>query len=269
MKWLLNLCGILACLCGTVQAQGLIWSLPEDGQWVRYEGTYTQLAKQAEGGDSDLNLNWQRKITLKSVGKETADFRGKSVPARWIEIKIETGNVVDNVLQPGPGGVQLYKLLIPESVIRGELFDKAIDERTVFIGGIPIVKGTRKSGSQDPITLEGGLFQIYPIVALINHDRDDAVSEDTQQVTVPAGTFPSTLIQGEKVTETTGRRSTNTYEVTRSAEIPFGVVKWTATTVTEEKGSTDIRSEFKESLRIKEEMQAVETGSGAESELGN
>ncbi|HWL06908.1 MAG TPA: hypothetical protein VNQ76_00690 [Planctomicrobium sp.] len=256
-------------MCGTVQAQGLIWSLPEDGQWVRYEGTYTQVAKQAESGETNLNLNWQRKITLKSVGKETADFRGESVPARWIEIKIETGNVVDNALQTGPGGVQLYKLLIPESVIRGELFDKSIEERPVFIGGIPIIKGNRKSGDLDAISLEGGLFQIYPIVALINHDRDNVVGDETEQVTVPAGTFPSTLIQGEKVTETTGRRSTNIYEVTRSADIPFGVVKWTATTTTEEKGSTDVRSEYKETITIKEEMQAVETGSGAESELGN
>jgi len=274
MRSLLTLCGIAvslasACVCSPLQAQGLLWSLPEDGRWVRYEGTYTQVSKQPLDNDAELNLNWIRKVTLKSVGSENGDVNGQSVPARWIEIKVETGRMKNEMFEIGPGGVQLYKLLVPEEAVRGTISRTVIDEREIQVGGIPILKGLRKSGEKDVVTLEAGVFQVYPVVALINHYPELNAAGNSESVSVPAGSYDATVETGELVTETLSSRSTSTCELTRSTEIPFGIVKWSATTVTETKGSTDVRSEFQEAVTTKEEMQAVEVGTGAESELTN
>ncbi len=272
MKMFWSLCGILVSLCGTAQAQGLIWSLPQTGQWVRYEGTYFQDVKQATTDASqELKLQWNRSVTLKSLTTETAEFRGKSVPCRWIEIKVEVGIVVggdgEKKLDIGPGGTQLYKLLVPEAFIRGELHESVVDERKAFVGAIPLVKGTRKSGDKEAVAIEGGVFQLYPVVTLMNHYPELKGGEAAADVTVPAGTFSATTQQGELVIETPTSRSVNTCEVTRSPGIPFGVVKWNASVATETKGATDPRSEFKEFSTIREEMQAVAVGDNAESEL--
>ncbi len=266
---IVGLIGAFSLLNSAVQAQGLIWNLPADGKWVRYEGTYSQISQQPDAKGGELKLDWQRKVTLKSVGADSAEFRGKTVQARWIEIKVETGRTVDDKFETGPGGVQLYKILVPEEAIRGELLENVIADRQVFISSIPVIKGSRKSGDQDAVAIETGVFQLYPTVALINHYPDLQVDGSQQDVTVPAGTFQSTVEIGKLVTETQSRRSTNECTVTRSAGIPFGVVKWSASTIIEEKGSTDLRSEFKPTVTIKEEMQAVAVEDGAQSELSN
>ena len=63
------------------------------------------------------------------------------------------------------------------------------------------------------------------------------------------------------------QRSTNSAEIYRSETIPFGVAKWTAKTVEEQKPSTAPRSEFVVTNEITEEMAAFEILSGQESEL--
>ena len=70
-----------------VNAQGLIFHLPEDGKAVEYEGTLTQ----ATGPDDQAPLTWTCELSIKSVGREEAEFEGKVQPCRWIEIKTLTG----------------------------------------------------------------------------------------------------------------------------------------------------------------------------------
>ncbi|SFH86964.1 hypothetical protein [Planctomicrobium piriforme] len=267
MKWLLSLCGVLLCLSESASAQGLIWSLPADGQWVRYEGKYSQTVRRPESTQGDLALEWRRIVTLKSVGTEDAEYRTQSQPCRWIEIKIETGKTAEGVLDAGPGGVQMYKLLVPEAAIKGEMFEKIATERQVFVSFLPVVKGLRKSGDNDAVEIESGVFQLAPIVSLIAHYPEFEPAGSPEAITVQAGEFESTLYKGTFVTETPTSRSTNTSEVFRSPGIPFGVVKWTASIVTETKGSVDLRSDFKEATTISEDMQAVATGDGAESDF--
>ena len=37
-------------------AQGLIWKLPPDGTWVRYEGTYRQIEFRPESAEGNLEI---------------------------------------------------------------------------------------------------------------------------------------------------------------------------------------------------------------------
>lgn len=260
---------ILSAVAVPAAAQGLIWKLPEtDGSWIRYEGTYTQIVRRPDASEGDLTLEWRRNIEIKSVGVEQAEFRGEMQDCRWIEFKVETGKSVEGILDAGPGGIRMYKILVPESEIRGTVDAPTQDEgRTLFVSHLPIVKGQRKLGDEPAQDIESGVFQLYPTVSMIRHYRDLQSSGSAQPVNVPAGTFTATAYQGTSVMETAVERSTNSCELFRSDETPFGLVKWTATTKKEQKGSVDPRSEFSESAIVREEMQAVSIGENAESEF--
>ncbi len=267
MKWAFSLCGVLAFLCGTASAQGLIRNLPKDGTWVKYEGTVTQETKRPDSNEGDLKLEWRRTLTIKSVGTEQAEYRGQTVPARWLELSVETGLAKEGVLEAGPGGVQVYKILVPESAVTGENFEVVVGERKAFISHLPVIKGLRKSGDAAVEEVTAGVFQLYPFVSLMQHYPEKNVSESTEQVTVQAGSFSGNVETGSRVTETAMTRVTTNSEVTLAPEFPFGVVKWTSTTVTEQKGSTDLRSDFQPATTVTEVMQATATGDGAESVL--
>jgi hypothetical protein len=269
MKWFFLVSGFLCGLVApsAVQAQGLIWSLPKDGEWVRYEGTYQQEVKRPTVSEGDLTIEFKKVVTLKSVGVEEAEYEGTTQPCRWVEIKAVTGKPSENGLDVGPGGVRLYKVLIPESAVKGEVFQTVEDERKIHVSLIPIVKGFRKIGDGDVEEVESGALKVYPLIALLRHYQDLEETNGEESVQVPAGTFPAVTYQGTMVTETPVERSINTGEIVRSDKIPFGVVKWTAQSVVENKSSTAPRSDFTESMSIREQMEAVEVGTDAESEL--
>lgn len=272
MKWAFSLCGVLAFLCGTASAQGLIRNLPKDGTWVKYEGTVTQETKRPDSNEGDLKLEWRRTLTIKSVGTEQAEYRGQTVPARWLELSVETGLAKEGVLEAGPGGVQVYKILVPESAVTGENFEVVVGERKAFISHLPVIKGLRKSGDAAVEEVTAGVFQLYPFVSLMQHYPEKTVSESTEQVTFQAGSFQAGSLslkveKGSRVTETAMTRVTTNSEVSLAPQLPFGVFKWTSTTVTEQKGSTDLRSDFQPATTVTEVMLATATGDGAESVL--
>ena len=107
-------------LSQSVSAQGLIWNLPEDGSLVHYEGTYRQVEAQPGSSEGNLEMEWIRHLTIKSVGKEDAEYRGQTVPCRWIEFKLQTGRVKDGLIATGTVGERIYKVLVPESAIIGQ-----------------------------------------------------------------------------------------------------------------------------------------------------
>lgn len=256
----------MATATSAVEAQGLIWSLPEDGTLVRYKGVYTQTVRRPESTEGDLTLTWDRIVELRSVGKEEAEYQGEPTACRWIEIKIETGKSPEGVLDAGPGGIRMYKLLVPEAEIRGTNTEPVRADRSIFASHIPIVRGYRKIGDEQTVELETGIFQLYPIASLLRHYPD--LSEGEQGTTsVLAGEFPTTSYSGSFIMETEVYRSTNTGTFQRSDAMPFGVVSWKAKTLIEEKGSTDPRSEFRETSIIEEDMQAIAIEQNAESEL--
>ena len=85
------------CVIGQVaSAQGVVCQLPEDGTWVRFEGTYAQSEIRPDTPDGKLDINpWIEHVWIKSVGAESAEYRGESTPCRWIEIKIERGREIE------------------------------------------------------------------------------------------------------------------------------------------------------------------------------
>jgi len=271
MKWSLFITGIvISSSLGfgtTAQAQGLLWKLPDDGAFIRYEGTYSQLVHRPDSSEGDLELQWRRNLTIKSVGQEQAEFKGEMQACRWIEFKVETGKTSEGVLDAGPGGIRMYKLLVPESEIRGTIDGPATDDRTLFVSHIPYVKAYRKIGDEGAFELKTGVFQLYPMVSFLRHYRKLTSGDGMQDVNVPAGNFSTTLLNGKTVTETETERSTNTCEMFRSDASPFGVVKWKATTIKERKGTVDPRSAFEEIVILTEELQAVSIGTDAESEF--
>lgn len=269
MKWFFLVGGFLCGLISpaAVQAQGLIWSLPKNGEWVRYEGTYQQEVKRPTVAEGDLTLEFKRVITLKSVGVEEAEYEGASQPCRWIEIKSETGKASGTGLEVGPGGLRIYKVLVPESAVKGEVFRTVEDDRKIHVSLIPVVKGFRKIGDGEVEPVESGALKIYPLISLLRHYQDFEATNSEESVQVPAGTFPAVTYQGTMVMETPVERSINTGEVVRSDKIPFGVVKWTAQSVVENKSSTAPRADFSETMTIREVMEAVAVGTDAESEF--
>ena len=135
-------------------AQGVVWKLPEDGTWVRYEGNYKQIETRASSGQADLEIEWIQHLTIKSVGKQEAEFEGKTVPCRWLELKIQTGKKSEAGINPGPVGQTIYKVLVPEHRVVGKLKD----EETIPVSYLSIVKGYRKEGAKEAETLTGSVL---------------------------------------------------------------------------------------------------------------
>lgn len=262
----------VVCLWGGTQAlaQGLVWNLPEDGAWVRYEGTYQQVIRRPQSTEGDLTLEWRRNLEIKSVGREDAthdlDHDGKEVTeqCRWLEFKVVTGKIVEGIPDAGPGATVIYKVLVPESAIDGT----GTDDEGIFKAYVPVVKGFRKLGDEPAQPLTAEVLYLYPNLSLLRHYRELQVAAEGQSVDVPKiGAVSANVLKGGVDMETGTQRSRNEAEFVRSEGMPFGLVSWKATTVTEQKNLTDPRSTFQESLALSEQLQAVDSGTGAESEL--
>jgi hypothetical protein len=254
----------------SADAQGLIWKLPEDGAWIRYEGTYRQLIRRPESTEGDLNLQWQRNVEIKSVGQEMAEYdidhdgKIENKMCRWLEFKVVTGKVLEGIIDAGPGGTAIYKVLVPEEEIRG----KIDDDEGILLAYLPVVKGYRKLGDEPPQPLESQVLHVHPTLSLLRYFRNLAAAGGEQSLEVPSvGQVVATALKGNMQTETRTNRSTSEGELFRSDGVPFGVVKWTARTVIEEKNPTEPRTEFRETIQLTEELNAVEVGTGAESDL--
>jgi hypothetical protein len=249
-------------------AQGLIWSLPEeDGVGVRYEGTYRQLIKRPNVVEGDTTITWTKRLRIASVGREEAEFRGTVQPCRWIEFKVQTGRPKEGDIDAGPGSASIYKVLIPESIVRGSLTEPVAEDREIYVSYIPIVKGYRKLGDEEAQPIDPPVLQIRPVISQLQHYRNLQPEEGPTEIQIPLGNIQAQLYKGSSVDESPNRRVTNSAEIYRSEEIPFGVAKWTARTVVEEKPTTAPRSEFAVTSEIVEELSAHEVLNGVESEL--
>ncbi len=255
--------GLMA--CADAQAQGLIWSLPEDGSWVRYEGTYTQEEVRPDA-TGNLILQWVRHLTIKSVGRAQADYRGQMVDCRWIEIKLQTGRILDGRVDTGSVGERIYKILVPEPRVLGRLQD----EEGLPVSYLPIVRGFRKTNDKDPTPREikTGILQVFPIISLIRHYKSMDASDVPASVAVGLNDYPTTVLTGSVVQESRTTRVTHeTKEMHRNDEFPFGLVQWKIEIVEDRKGEVLPRSEFAFASKIEVEMTARETGTDATSEL--
>lgn len=256
----------VAMAAGPARGQGLVWSLPPDGTWVRYAGDYVQTDTRADvvpGTPNTEMLTWQRQLTISSVGGMQADYDGKTVPARWLEFKVVTGPVQNGMIVPGPGGQRIYKVLVPESAVIGDVRDEA----GIPVSYLPVIKGYRKLGEGEAQEITSGVLQVYPLLTLLEHYEDLKKVAEGQDPGIPLGAVQATEYEGEKVFETRRMRSTNRAKLWRSPDVPFGLAKWTVTLQREVKEPSQPRSEFKETSTITETMAAQATGADAQSEL--
>ena len=244
-------------------AQGLIWELPPDGSWVRFEGTYEKEMPGPESNDLNAKLNWTRHLIISSVGSEMAEYQGKSTACRWLEFKTITGKATESGVAPGIAGPRIYKVLVPESAISGQI----VDENKIPVTFLPIVRGYRKVSDRPVEPLKTNVLRFYPMITMLEHYTTwDSVGEPTS-VETPAGTVSATEYKGTFMSESPSARSKNEGTLWRTKEFPFGLAKWTVEVTRETKGGTQSRTEFKLSSRINVSMSAHEVGKDAESEL--
>ncbi len=245
------------------QAQGLIWSLPADGTQVRFEGTVRQVIYRPQNLNGDLELEWIRHLTIKSVGRESAEYDGREVSCRWIEIKATTGTSAGGLV-PGPVGERIYKVLIPEESVIGVTHD----DKNIPVSFLPIVKGYKKIGEAPTMEIQGNLLQVYPLLTMLPHYRTleqaNALGEDPG---IRLGPVTAKQLRGQKVMESRSSRSTSESQLWLSDDVPFGIAKWTIRQSREKKGNSETRDNFSIYSATNVEMEAHEVTNDAQSEL--
>lgn len=301
----LCLAGLVLCFSAlTARGQGLIWSLPEDGTEVKYEGTYLQTeyvqgqAKELGGlttlsddakGQPPKNPGWKRELTIRSVGSEQAEFRGKMTACRWIEFELVTAPVIDAQAAPGPGGKIIYKVLVPENRIQGKL----VDDNGIFNEFVPIVRGYRRfftdvtNNQYKDSKLDSGVLQIYPSVSLLmpyrnyesqgNEDPNSTIATSAEKVSSKLTIESRGVVTADGDKDGTPEQipvSTQIQSVAtlwKSESVPFGLAKWKVEQTRRQKPVTAPRTAYDDDAsvvaRIVVEMIATATNSDVQSAL--
>ena len=260
------------------QAQGLIWSLPEDGTWVRFEGTYTQRDVKAQLIQGAEPVRWDKEIYIKSVGQEMAEFQKydgstQTVPSRWIEIKSRTGILRDGEIDTGPAGQRIYKVLIPEHKVAAMRIDeqgRTVDDRGIPVSHIPVIRGYRQVGENPPEALENAALQTYPFLALIQQYRTlEQLSPQPEDagVTLDGSSVSAIRYRGEHEMENLVSQSTNEAELWLSDDVPFGIARWNVKVRRQAKDKAAPRAQFLEASSFEEDMRVQSMGADAQSEL--
>jgi hypothetical protein len=211
-------------------AQGVVCQLPEDGTWVRFEGTYAQSEIRSDAAAGKLDITpWIEHVWIKSVGSEMADYRGKETACRWIEIKIERGRETD-------GKIDSF---------------------------LPLVKGFRKVGKADPKEITEPALQLYPLGILVGYFRELKQVEETVDPEVGLVDIKTaSQWQGQVTTERTSSRTIMESTIWKSPSVPFGVARWSAKITREIKDAQEPRDAFMPTSEVTIDMKARETGKG-------
>lgn len=256
-----TLCAVCIFCGAPVLAQGLIFHLPDDGKAVEYEGTLTQ----ANGPDDQEPLSWECELSIKSVGREEAEFEGVLQPCRWIEIKTVTGKTGAAGIDPGLVGARIYKVLVPES----KIVDDWKDADGIPNDMLPIVRGWRRLGEEavEPITTSA--LRYYPTISLLTSydDPETIATADTPEIILKGLSITARRLKGKLVMESQKVRSTNEAEYWVSKDVPFGLARWTVIVTTYEKDSAAPVSEFRPATIKTVDMKLRSIRDNQESEL--
>lgn len=249
------------CLLGqSAHAQGVVCQLPEDGTWVRFEGTYAQSEIRPDTAAGKLEINpWIEHVWIKSVGSEMAEYRGEQTACRWVEIKIERGREIDGKIDTGLTGTKIYKVLIPESAV----ITDNVDSEGVPVSFLPLVKGYRKVGKADPKAITEPALQLYPLGILVGYYRELRKVEETVDPEVGLVDIKTaSQWQGQMTTERPSSRTIMESTIWKSPSVPFGVARWSAKITREVKDAQEPRDAFQPSSELTIEMKIRETGQG-------
>lgn len=247
----------------SASAQVLIWNIPkEDGTWIRFEGNYRQ-KESRPNATGDIDLAWRQDLTISSVGQQSGDYKGRQVPCRWIEFKSVTKPAgVDQ--PPGPGGVYLYKVLIPEEAVIG----RPIDDETVPVTFLPILEGLRKVGDRPVEKVNEKALAVYPHVAQLTYYPDlRPVGRGTEELSIANESVLCRVNKGSRLLQDKRSRSKNSATLWLAESLPFGLAKFSVNIERDQKLPTAPPEEFRRTSVIEVEMTAVEIGTAARSEL--
>ncbi len=258
----------LAVICvisfsGSLSAQGLIWELPPDGSWVRYEGTYEKEMPGPDANDLPVKLKWTRHLIISSVGSEMAEFNGEQTACRWLEFKTITGKETESGVAPGVSGPRIYKVLVPEKAVNG----KIIDQSQIPVTFLPIVRGYRKIGDKPAEPLKTKILRFYPMITMLEHYTKWDSEGESANIDIPTGAVSAREFKGTFSSESPTTRSQNVGTIWRTDKVPFGIAKWTVEITRDTKGGTQPRTDFQKASLVKVAMSAHEIGKNAESEL--
>jgi hypothetical protein len=266
-RWLRLLglaCAMLVGNLSPVSAQVLIWNIPEtDGAWIRFEGTYRQTQARPNVATGDALLEWRQELTISSVGGQEGEYQGRTVPCRWIEFKSVTKPAgVDQ--PPGPGGVILYKVLVPVEAVIG----KPVDGESVPVTFLPVLEGLRKVGDRPVEKVQAGALAVYPHISQLTYYPDLApVSNQAEEITVAGESVPARVNKGKRELQDNRSRSVNSATLWLSDKLPFGLAKFTVNVERDQKLPTAPIDDFRRVTVIDVEMTAVEVGQNARSEI--
>jgi len=262
--WLAYLTVLAALAASDASAQGLVLRLPPDGTWVRYEGTYTQNEIRPDSATGKLEIPaWREQVTIKSVGTETAEFRGEMVPCRWIEVKVERGREAEGKIDVGVTGLEIYKVLVPESAVTA----KAVAQDGIPNSFLPIIKGVRKHGQSDPQPINELALRLYPLAILFGYCRDLQTEEKGVDPGIGLGAVSADVLTGGSVLERKSSRTQLDMKIWASQDVPFGVAAWTAKITRQIKDAQEPREDFRPTTEVVVELKAQRSGADATSEL--
>ncbi|MEZ6124752.1 MAG: hypothetical protein R3C49_16510 [Planctomycetaceae bacterium] len=245
--------------------QGLIFHLPEDFTGVEYKGEVEYVAVRDDLEDGKEIIRKERELTIKSVGREDAEFEGTIQPCRWIEIKIVTGDEGAAGIDPGPVGSRIYKVLVPESKVIAEPADSTEVPNIM----LPIVKGYRRSGEAEVRQITGNAMGIYPTICqLMNYPDPEVIAEaETPQTRATNLSFSARHLRGQMTMERPESQTISDAHYWVSREVPFGLARWEVTVVRKKKESAAPRDSFTEVSTTKSTMSVSRVIPNAESEL--
>jgi len=254
------------------QAQGLLWSLPEDGTWVKFTGKYKNKEEQPGNNAGPLQLEWLSELTIQSVGEEMAEFDGAETKCRWIEFKVVTGLPsaggveAGAAIDPGPFGVRIYKVLVPESRVTGKLKD----EQNLPVMFIPIVKGSRKIGRDaQPEAIKEKVLAFYPVLGMFANYLDLEEGAEESLDLAGLGAVKATSLKGTLNQKNSELFTENVGQIWLSPDVPFGWAKYQVKLTRQRKSKFAPESDFVPAAEIEVEMAAVDKGMGAKSEIGD
>lgn len=222
----------------TALADGLLYQLPADGSWVRYD--WKGSGTKPDGTDTQVTGT----LTLSSVG--VAEIDGKE--CRWIELHMD-------IHGEGISFTNAYKLLIPaEHLGRGQKplqnIVKAWNQHS-FVHTEPFeIKNPSGTGAK---FLEG-------ITQLLHGPFVDPKEQPATKIESPLGDLDCvTVIANEKTERKDGITMNSEFRVQLNEKVPFGVVSW------EHKADEERRG--KPHLKMLTRLKVVAVGTDAKSSM--
>ena len=260
---------LLSCLLSaSAQAQTFISRIPDQaGTWAKYEGPHIEKTFRPKSEDGDLQLTWRCDLTIKALDQEMAEYKGKQVPCRWLEFKVEfksaQAQAKEQDIQAAGFGTRLYKVLVPESAAT----ERNRDALGLPVTYLPVVRGYRKIADREPTPVQEKVLIVYPLIAMLTH-YDNLKKDLEENVDLPQGmSVKARSYKGSRVLSNNTSRSSNEGTLWFSDETPFGLVKYSVKVQRFEKDATDPIDAFQPSTELTSELTLVGTGTDAQSEL--